>query len=62
MQELAAEVERLEQIVKTRVLSLEGVAGSNEDFQYYTGLPNIGVFNAIFKHLLEPVVPYIAYV
>ena len=49
-------------MVKTRVLSLEDVEGCDADFKYYTGLPSIGIFDAIYNNLLAPVVPYITYV
>ena len=46
----------------TYVLSLENVEGCDADFQYYTGLPSIGIFDAIYNNLLAPVVPYVTYV
>ena len=60
--ELEEECRWLKEVVKTPVLTLENVEGCNADFKNYTGLPSIGIFDAIYKNLLAPVVAYITYV
>ena len=59
-EEVEALVEENERL-RTSVFSLENISKSDSDFQYYTGLKNVEIFDCIFNNLFKSVAPFMNY-